>query len=162
MSEDQDTLKLLQMRVAELIKREPASEEKARERAELLLVLMHQALAHAHMACAENDHDESESFFDLAEEAGREAFSVEKLSVARYTDDSTPYKLALGAILSAGKSFKADTTTRVGDFVRLSLCEVLCRIQGIDPDEMREAYRVWQAEPDLEAGEVHNDVDVQA
>lgn len=157
MSENQDTLKLLQMRIAELIEREPASEEKARERAELLIVLMHQALAHAHMACAENDHDESESFFDLAEEAGREAFNAESVHVARFTEDARPYKLALGSILSAGKSYKESTTTRVGDFVRLSLCEVLCRIQKIDPDEMRDVYRKWQAEPDLEAGEVNTD-----
>lgn len=127
-----------------LIQQEPTNEEEAHRRAELLIVQMHFALAYAHMACAENDHDESESFFDLAEEAGREAFSVESVHVARFTEDARPYKLALGSILSAGKSFKADTTTRVGDFVRISLCEVLCRIQKIDPDEMRVVYWKWQ------------------
>lgn len=155
MSEDVGTSVLLQRRITELIQKVPVDDEDERKRAELLITLMHQALAHAHMACAENDNDESESFFDLAEEAGREAFSVESVHVARFTEDARPYKLALGSILSAGKSSKQSATTRVGDFVRLSLCEVLCRIQKIDPDEMRELYRKWQAEPDLEAGEVH-------
>ena len=155
MSEDLDTSVLLQKRITELTQKVPVDDEDARKRAELLITLMHQALAHAHMACAFKEHDQSEVFFDLAEEAGREAFSVESVHVARFTEDVKPYKLALGSILSAGKSFKEDKTTRVGDFVRLSLCEVLCRIQRIDPDEMRELYRKWQAEPDLEAGEVH-------
>lgn len=130
---------------------------------EMKLYLMYLELAHAHRDLAFGWRDLAEAKFDKAEEIGREVFNAESVHVARFIEDARPYKLALGSILSAGKSFKSDTTTRVGDFVRLSLCEVLCRIQKIDPDEMRKLYRMWQAEPDLEAGEVHTDaVDVQA
>ena len=122
---------------------------------EMKLYMMYLHLAHAHRNLALGWKDLAEAEFDKAEELGREAFNADSVHVARFTEDAKPYKLALGSILSAGKSSKESTTTRVGDFVRLSLCEVLCRIQKIDPDEMRELYRKWQAEPDLEAGEVH-------
>lgn len=116
---------------------------------EIELSLMYRHLANAHRDLAHGRKDSAEAEFDIAEELGREAFSADSIHVARFTEDAKPYKLALGSILSAGKSFKNDMTTRVGDFVRLSHCEVLCRIQKIDPDEMRELYRKWQE------GEVH-------
>lgn len=133
------------------------SDNKKSNDKEIELYLMYRHLANAHRDLAHGNKDSAEAEFDMAEELGRQAFNAESVHVARFTEDARPYKLALGSILSAGKSFKADTTTRVGDFVRLSLCEVLCRIQKIDPDEMRELYRKWQAEPDLKAGEVHTD-----
>ena len=111
---------------------------------EIELYLMYLHLANAHRDLAHGRNDAAETEFDMAEELGRSAFNAESVHVARFTEDARPYKLALGSILSAGKSFKTDTTTRVGDFVRLSLCEVLCRIQGIDPDAMRDVYRKWQ------------------
>ena len=154
-AENKTTLDVLQEQTLALIQQEPTNDDEARRRAELLIVQMHFALAYAHRHLAFNENDQAEAFFDLAEQTGCEGFNVSNVHVARYTEDTRPYKLALGAILSAGKNFKANTITRVGDFVRLSLCEVLCRIQGIDPDEMRELYRKWQAEPDLKAGEVH-------
>lgn len=111
---------------------------------ETKLYLMYLHLANAHRDLAHGRKDSAEAEFDMAEELGRKAFNADSVHVARFTEDARPYKLALGSILSAGKSFKEDRTTRVGDFVRLSLCEVLCRIQKIDPDEMRELYRAWQ------------------
>lgn len=111
---------------------------------EIELSLMYRHLANAHRDLAHGRKDSAEAEFDMAEELGRQAFNAESVHVARFTEDARPYKLALGSILDAGKSFKEDKTTRVGDFVRLSLCEVLCRIQRIDPDEMRELYRKWQ------------------
>lgn len=140
-----DVFDVLQEQISALIREETTNCEDDRKRAELLTMQMHFALAYAHRCCAYTEQDQAEAFFDLAEEAGREAFSVESVHVARFTEDARPYKLALGSILSAGKSFKESTTTRVGDFVRLSLCEVLCRIQKIDPDEMRKLYTDWQA-----------------
>ena len=131
------------------------SDNKESNDKEIELSLMYRHLANAHRDLAHGRKDSAEAEFDMAEELGRKAFNAESVHVARFTEDARPYKLALGSILSAGKSSKESTTTRVGDFVRLSLCEVLCRIQKIDPDEMRELYRAWQAEPDLEAGEVH-------
>lgn len=120
------------------------SDNKKSNDKEIELYLMYRHLANAHRDLAHGNKDSAEAEFDMAEELGRQAFNAESVHVARFTEDARPYKLALGSILSAGKSFKADTTTRVGDFMRLSLCEVLCLIQKIDPDEMRELYRKWQ------------------
>lgn len=145
MCKDKGVLDVLQDQISALVQSKPTSNEDARKRAELLTMQMHFALVYAHRNCAFNEQDQAEQFFDLAEEAGREAFNADSVRVARFTEDARPYKLALGSILSAGKSFKEDKTTRVGDFVRLSLCEVLCRIQKIDPDEMRKLYTDWQA-----------------
>lgn len=107
---------------------------------------------------------ENKSLFDIVLEQTSALIQQEPTNeeeVHRRAEDTRPYKLALGSILSAGKGKKVQG---VGDgrFVNLGLVEVLCRVQGIDPDEMRELYWKWQAEPDLKAGEVHNDVDVQA
>lgn len=101
---------------------------------EVELSLMYRHLANAHRDLAHGRKDSAEAEFDMAEELGRQAFNAESVHVARFTEDARPYKLALGSILSAGK----------GKFVNLGLVEVLCRIQNIDPDEMRELYRKWQ------------------
>lgn len=143
-AENKSLFDVLLEQTTALIQQEPTNDDEARRRAELLIVQMHFALAYAHRHLAFNEHDQAEAFFDLAEQTGCEGFNVSNVRVARYTEDTRPYKLALGSILSAGKNFKTDTTKRVGDFVRLSLCEVLCRIQGIDPDAMRTVYREWQ------------------
>lgn len=110
---------------------------------EMKLYLMYLELAHAHRDLAFGWRDLAEAKFDKAEEIGREVFNAESVHVARFTEDARPYKLALGSILSAGKGKKVQGVGD-GQFVNLGLVEVLCRIQKIDPDEMRELYQKWQ------------------
>ena len=110
---------------------------------EIELSMMYRHLANAHRDLAHGRKDSAEAEFDMAEELGRQAFNAESVHVARFTEDARPYKLALGSILSAGKGKKVQG---VGDsrFVNIGLVEVLCRIQKIDPDEMRKLYTDWQ------------------
>lgn len=113
-------------------------------KAEMLYADMYACLSRAHncLAYAADSSEDieksakyqdlAERYFDLSESFGREAFSVNAVHVARYTESPEPFKIVLGGALS--------TDVR---FVSVVLIRTLCRIMEIDPDVMVKTYREW-------------------